>query len=107
MTTDLTTLRLHPHFDEGSGPAIVMLHGINSDGGDWRVVIDTIGPGYRFIAFDLLGFGESPKPLDIDYSADDHALVIENTLRDMGVDEPFLLAGYSLGGDIALSGADL
>jgi len=102
VSTDLGSLRLHAHFDEGTGPAIVMLHGINSDGGDWRTVIDTIGPGYRFIAFDLLGFGRSPKPLDIDYSADEHALVIENTLIDLGVDDPFLLAGYSLGGDIAL-----
>ena len=102
MSTDLGTLRLHAHFDEGSGPVIVMLHGINSDGGDWRVVIDTIGDGYRFMAFDLLGFGQSPKPLDIEYSADEHALVIENTLLDIGVDDPFLLVGYSLGGDIAL-----
>jgi len=102
VSTDLGGLRLHAHFDEGSGPAIVMLHGINSDGGDWRTVIDTIGPGYRFIAFDLLGFGASPKPLDIEYTADEHALVIENTLIDLGVDDRFLLVGYSLGGDIAL-----
>ncbi len=102
MATDISTLRLHAHFDEGTGPVIVMLHGINSDGGDWRTVIDTIGDGYRFIAFDLLGFGASPKPLDIDYSADEHALVIEKTLADMGVDDQFLLVGYSLGGDIAL-----
>lgn len=99
---DLNELRLHVRFDEGHGPVIVMLHGINSDGGDWRTVIDTIGPGYRFIALDLLGFGRSPKPLDIDYSADEHALVIENTLRDLGVDDQFLLVGYSLGGCIAL-----
>jgi len=91
LSTDLRSLRLHAHFDEGVGPVIVMLHGINSDGGDWRTVIDTIGTGYRFIAFDLLGFGRSPKPL-----------VIENTLVDLGVDDPILLVGYSLGGDIAL-----
>jgi len=102
VSTDLNTLRLYARIDEGSGPAIVMLHGINSDGGDWQPVIDEIGPGYRFIAFDLLGFGQSPKPLDIEYSADEHALVIENTLVDMGVDDQFLLVGYSLGGDIAL-----
>jgi len=102
LATEIDRLRLNAHFDEGGGPVIVMLHGINSDGGDWRTVIDTIGPGYRFIAFDLLGFGESPKPLDIDYTADEHALVIENTLIDLGVDDPFLLVGYSLGGDIAL-----
>ena len=102
MATDINGLRLSTRIDEGTGPAIVMLHGINSDGGDWRTVIDTIGPGYRFVAFDLLGFGASPKPLDIDYSADEHALVVENTLQDIGVDDPFLLVGYSLGGDIAL-----
>ena len=102
MATDITELRLSVRIDEGTGPALVMLHGINSDGGDWRTVIDTIGPGYRFVAFDLLGFGRSPKPLDIDYSADEHALVLENTLQDIGVDDPFLLVGYSLGGDIAL-----
>lgn len=102
MNTDLGDLRLFVRYDEGSGPVMVLLHGINSDGTDWRTVIDTIGPGYRFIAFDLLGFGESPKPLDIDYSADDHALVLENSLRDLGVDEPFLLVGYSLGGDVAI-----
>ena len=32
----------------------------------------------------------------------EHASVVENTLQEMGVDDPFLLAGYSLGGDIAL-----
>lgn len=101
-TTDLDALRLHVRYDEGEGPVIVLLHGINSDATDWRVVIDRIGPGYRCIAPDVLGFGESPKPTDIDYTADEHALVLENTLRDLGVCDPFLLVGYSLGGDIAV-----
>ncbi len=102
MATDIDALRLNVRYDEGSGPVMVLLHGINSDATDWRVVIDTIGSGYRFIAVDLLGFGESPRPLDIDYTADEHATVIHNTLRDLGVDRPFLLVGYSLGGDIAI-----
>ena len=100
--TDLESLRLYTRYDEGEGPVIVLLHGINADAADWRPVIDTIGPGYRCIAFDLLGFGESPKPLDVDYTADEHALVIENTLNDLGIEEQFLLVGYSLGGDIAV-----
>jgi cis-3-alkyl-4-acyloxetan-2-one decarboxylase len=95
-------LRLFARYDEGQGPLIVLLHGINADAGDWRPVMDRIGEGYRIIAFDVLGFGESPKPSDIEYTADEHALVLENTLRDMGVREPFLLVGYSLGGDIAV-----
>ena len=100
--TDLSDLRLFARYDEGEGPVMVLLHGINSDAKDWRQVIDTIGAGYRFIALDLLGFGESPKPTDIEYTADEHATVLEATLGDMGVDRPFLLVGYSLGGDIAI-----
>ena len=100
--TDLSQLKLYVRYDEGSGPVMVLLHGINSDAQDWRKVIDTIGGGYRFVAVDLLGFGESPKPEDIDYTADEHAQVLDQTLTAIGVDRPFLLVGYSLGGDIAI-----
>jgi pimeloyl-ACP methyl ester carboxylesterase/uncharacterized membrane protein HdeD (DUF308 family) len=100
--TDLSALRLHVRYDEGSGPVIVLLHGINSDATDWRPVIDLIGPGYRCIAPDVLGFGESPKPLDIDYTADEHVEVLEATLAELGISERFVLVGYSLGGDIAV-----
>jgi len=102
VTTDISALRLYVRIDEGEGPVMVLLHGINSDATDWRKVIDTIGDGYRFIAPDLLGFGESPKPEDIEYTADDHMQVLEATLKDLGVDRPFMLVGYSLGGDIAI-----
>jgi pimeloyl-ACP methyl ester carboxylesterase len=44
---------------------IVMLHGINANADDMRPLIDQLGSGYRIIAPDVLGFGESPKPLDI------------------------------------------
>lgn len=102
MSSGVGELRLFARYDEGQGPVVVLLHGINADACDWRPVMDRIGEGYRVIAFDVLGFGESPKPPDIDYTADEHALVLENTLRDMDVHEPFLLVGYSLGGDIAI-----
>lgn len=102
MSGGVEALRLFARYDEGQGPLVVLLHGINADARDWRPVMDRMGEGYRIIAFDVLGFGESPKPSDIDYTADEHALVLENTLRDMGAHEPFLLVGYSLGGDIAV-----
>jgi pimeloyl-ACP methyl ester carboxylesterase/uncharacterized membrane protein HdeD (DUF308 family) len=105
--TDLSSLRLHVRYDEGSGPIFVLLHGINSDGTDWRPVIDRLGPGFRCLALDLLGFGESPKPLDIDYSADEHAAVLDATLTDLDIRGRFVLVGYSLGGDIAIRYAAL
>ncbi len=102
MATDPSTQKLYVRIDEGAGPIIVLLHGINSDASDWRRVVDDIGPAYRCIAVDLLGFGESPKPTDIEYTADDHTAALDATLEDLGVTQPFLLVGYSLGGDIAI-----
>ncbi len=102
MTTDVGALRLSVRYDEGAGPVIVLLHGINSDAASWRTVVDTIGPGYRVIAPDLLGFGQSPKPDDLDYTADQHAEVLAATLADLGVSERFVLVGYSMGGNVAV-----
>lgn len=102
MATALSDLRLRVRYDEGSGPAVVLLHGINSDATSWRTVIDTIGPGYRVIAPDLLGFGASPKPEDLDYDTDQHVTVLAATLDDLGLTERFVLVGYSMGGNVAL-----
>ncbi|CAL8977711.1 2-succinyl-6-hydroxy-2,4-cyclohexadiene-1-carboxylate synthase [Propionicimonas sp. T2.31MG-18] len=102
MPTDLADLRLHVRIDEGEGPVIVLLHGINSNADDLRGLIDALGSGHRLIAPDLLGFGDSPKPLDIEYSTDEQAQVLDQTLADLGITNRFLLFGYSLGGDIAL-----
>jgi pimeloyl-ACP methyl ester carboxylesterase/uncharacterized membrane protein HdeD (DUF308 family) len=101
LGTDIADLRLHVRIDEGVGPVIVVLHGINADADYMRPLIDQLGSGHRIIAPDLLGFGKSPKPLDIEYSLDEHAQVLEATLQDAGVVEPYLLVGYSLGGSIA------
>ncbi len=101
LGTDIADLRLHVRIDEGDGPVIVVLHGINADADYMRPLIDQLGTGHRIIAPDLLGFGNSPKPLDIEYSLDEHTQVLEATLRDAGVIDPYYLVGYSLGGSIA------
>jgi len=102
VATDVADLRLHVRIDEGQGPVIVLLHGINSNADDLRPLIDLLGSSYRVIAPDLLGFGESPKPVDIEYSIDEHVKVLDATLTDAGVNSRFLLFGYSLGGVIAV-----
>jgi pimeloyl-ACP methyl ester carboxylesterase/uncharacterized membrane protein HdeD (DUF308 family) len=86
-----------------AGPIVVLLHGLNSDATDWQPVIDDFPMDYRIIAVDLLGYGDSPKPIDIDYSCADHVAALNATLGELDLCEPFLLVGYSLGGDIALN----
>lgn len=101
MTTDVAALRLNVRIDEGQGPVVVLLHGINSTADDMRPLVDLLRPGYRVIAPDLLGFGDSPKPLDIDYTTDEHSRVLAATLAELDLPGRFLMLGYSLGGDIA------
>lgn len=102
MTTDVSTLRLNVDVDTGTGPVIVLLHGINSRGSDWSEVVRGLSVNYRVIAPDLLGFGGSPKPDDLEYTADQHVAALEATLQDLGVVDRFLLVGYSLGGNVAV-----
>jgi pimeloyl-ACP methyl ester carboxylesterase len=49
--------------DEGSGPPLLMLHGFPDSARLWRHQIPAlVGAGYRVIAPDQRGFGESDKP---------------------------------------------
>ena len=64
--------RLAATLDEGRGVPVVLLHGIGRSGGVWRHLPARLaGEQYRLIAFDLLGFGESPKPDWIKYDTDE------------------------------------
>jgi len=102
MPDDRPPYRLHVAIDRGQGPVYVLLHGINSTGHDWDTVVTAMGFDRRCIALDELGYGNSPKPLDIDYTVDDHADAIAYTLDELGIDEPFTLVGYSMGGPMAV-----
>ncbi len=63
------------YIDRGEGPVILLLHGVPTSGWLYRKMIDPIvDKGYRVIAPDMLGFGnsESPKGYKI-YSESSHA----------------------------------
>ncbi|NNF70442.1 MAG: alpha/beta hydrolase, partial [Acidimicrobiia bacterium] len=50
-------------FDQGEGPAIVLLHGFPEIAYSWRHVVGPlVDAGYRVVAPDLRGFGGSSKP---------------------------------------------
>jgi pimeloyl-ACP methyl ester carboxylesterase len=51
----------------GEGPAVLLLHAGVTDRRSWRPLIDHLGPGYRTIAYDQRGFGDTryqPEPHD-------------------------------------------
>ncbi len=93
--------RLKVHDHGGSGPVIIMLHGIASASSNWDLLIPQLKKEYRCITVDLLGFGDSPKPQWLDYTTDDHVKSIHATIQSLHIRQPYILMGHSLGGILA------
>ena len=84
----------------GSGPLVVLLHGIAGSSATWEPVIPRLAGQARVIAPDLLGHGESAKPPG-DYSLGAYANLIRDLLEALGEDRATIV-GHSLGGGIAM-----
>lgn len=94
--------------DEGVGPPIVLLHGIGRSGRVWLLVVELLLPlGRRLVAFDLLGFGASPRPAWSNYSADDHARAVIASITRLRFGEPVVVVGHSMGCLVAVRVARL
>jgi len=80
----LDGLRL-AHIDEGEGPPVVFFHGEPTWSFLWRTVLPPVrDAGFRCVAPDLVGFGRSDKPVDIDfYSYDRHVALMATLLEDL------------------------
>ena len=48
--------------------AILLIHGFGASTDHWRFNIPVLSTKYEVHAMDLLGFGKSPKPQDVEYS---------------------------------------
>jgi pimeloyl-ACP methyl ester carboxylesterase len=86
----------------GSGPPLVLLHGIGHHRQAWYPVADRLAPSRELILVDLPGHGESP-PLRWDGRPPVQALAEELIafLDAQGLERPHV-AGNSLGGALAL-----
>jgi len=88
------------HYElEGSGPCLTLIHGVGSCLESWDGVIAALGPGYRFLRYDLRGHGQSarlPGPCRLDDFVDD----LRRLLDHLEIARTHL-AGFSLGGLIA------
>ena len=98
MLRDIEGVRLNV-LDEGSGQAVVFLHGLGGCWHDWEPQIETWRTDHRVIVIEHRGHGRSdraPGPYSTDLFAAD-ALAV---LRHLGVDHAHVV-GLSMGGMIA------
>jgi pimeloyl-ACP methyl ester carboxylesterase len=84
----------------GSGPVIVLVHGITSSSATWGRVMGELARRFTVIAPDLAGHGESDKPKG-DYSLGAHASSVRDLLLALG-HQRATLVGHSLGGGVVM-----
>lgn len=90
------------HVEElGSGPPLLLLHGLAASTYSWRHVMPALARRHRVIALDLRGFGKSDKPFDQSYTPGDQARHVVDFIERRGL-RGLTLVGHSFGGAVAL-----
>lgn len=90
------------YFDEGTGPALVLIHSCPMSAFAFRSVIREFRTTRRVIAYDQLGFGRSDKPLHFDYRIENHIEHLERLLNHLGIDEHITLVMHGRGAAIGM-----
>jgi pimeloyl-ACP methyl ester carboxylesterase len=81
----------------GRGPAVLFVHSLAGNGGQWRAQLDHLRrAGRRAVALDLRGHGDSEPAEDGDYSVAGLAADVAAVADQLGL-RRFVLAGHSLG----------
>lgn len=83
--------------ESGEGPLVVALHAGVADRRSWRSMAAAL-PGYRFVAYDRRGFGETTYEPETYSELDDLAIIMATASEG----EPAVLIGNSMGGAVAM-----
>jgi pimeloyl-ACP methyl ester carboxylesterase len=87
--------------DEGTGPAVVLIHGFASSLETWDAVIPAlVANGHRVVALDLRGFGWTDRPPG-DYSSEAQARLVLALMDRLGIDRAAVV-GHSYGAGVTL-----
>jgi pimeloyl-ACP methyl ester carboxylesterase len=85
----------------GSGEPVLCLHGLGATKASFLPTIAALADRHRVIAVDLLGFGESDKPVAAPYDARWFAGSAVALLDALGIERAHLV-GNSMGGRVAI-----
>lgn len=87
------------YVSRGSGPALVLVHGVGLNASVWLPQLDAFSRDHRVVAYDTLGHGGSDRPA-ADAGLPDYARQLEALLDELGIETAVLL-GHSMGALIA------
>jgi pimeloyl-ACP methyl ester carboxylesterase len=86
---------------EGDGPPVVLLHGVTRRWQDWLSIVPFLTPRWQVHALDFRGHGASDRTPG-GYRVADYVPDVIDFLRDE-IQEPAIVIGHSLGGNVAAS----
>ncbi len=84
------------------GPAVLLVHGFGASTDHWRYNIPVLAKTYEVHAIDLLGFGRSAKPSELDYGGELWKEQVVAYVKER-IKRPTVIVGNSLGGYAALA----
>jgi pimeloyl-ACP methyl ester carboxylesterase len=88
--------------DGGTGPAVVLLHSLGGNSGQWSAQLEHLRESRRAVALDLRGHARSEPPSDGRYAIEAHARDVRAVADALGL-ERFALVGHSFGAGVALA----
>lgn len=88
----------------GAAHNAILIHGLAASRCDWVWLAPELHKaGYRTIAPDLLGHGDSYKPTDPGlYTVSAMYALFEHWIESLALETPFVMLGHSLGGNLCL-----
>ena len=85
-----------------TGKPLLLIHGFGGNKDNFTRIADKL-EGYHLIIPDLLGFGNSSKPMAADYRADAQATRLHELMQAKGLASNIHIGGNSMGGAISVA----
>lgn len=89
------------YLEAGSGPAVILLHGLGGDVSNWAMNTPVLGKNFHVFVPDQIGFGESEKPM-INYRVATLVDFLDGFMKKLGIAKASVV-GNSLGGWTAMA----
>ena len=93
------------HYRDRTGPpgapVVVLVHGSNASLHTWEPWVERLSGHVRIVSVDLPGHGLTGATVEQDYTIAGMAAFLDAFTKALGLDQPFVLAGNSMGGNVA------
>ena len=93
------------YHEHGQGEPVLLIHGSGpgvTGWANWRLTIPALAENFRVIAPDIVGFGYTERPVDVQYNMETWLNHILGFMDALGIQKAHVV-GNSFGGGLALA----